>query len=297
MAKKLTQEEVLERFKKVHGNKYNYSKVNYKGTFKKVEIICSKHGSFFQNPSDHWKNCGCPKCSKNRNKSRAETIIDFKKVHGDRYDYSKVKYSTSMVKVEIICSKHGSFFQKPNDHKKGTGCPKCGGNFKKTDSEVIQKFKKIHGNLYNYDKVKYFGKDKKVEIICPKHGSFWQVSSSHWSGIGCPICKSSKGEKAIRKFLEENNINFTQEYKFNDCKNILPLPFDFYLPDLNTIIEYDGEQHFKAYRYFGGKEAFEKTKKRDFIKNKYCENNNINLIRLSYKEINNIKTILKEKLC
>jgi len=284
MGKKLTQEEVIKRFKEVHGNKYDYSKVRYLNTTTKVEILCSKHGSFFQLPSEHWKGSGCPKCNKYRIRNNNEIIDEFKKVHSDKYDYSKINYIKANTKVEIICTKHGSFFQTPIQHKNGQGCPFCARkNSNLNTKESLIKFKKVHGDKYDYSKVNYINSMTKVEIRCPEHGSFFQRPNTHSNGSGCPKCLESIGEKRIRIFLEENNIKYFQEYRFKDCKFKKELPFDFYLEDLNTVIEYDGKQHFEPVDYFGGLEGFLKTQ-RDKIKTEYCLENNIRIIRIGYFE-------------
>lgn len=113
----------------------------------------------------------------------------FIEVHGSTYDYSKVEYTTSKVKVEILCKEHGNFFQTPNSHLAGMGCPKCSGNNRKTTEECIQDFIQVHGNTYEYSKVKYDGAKTKVEIICKKHGMFLQIPDNHISGYGCPQCQ------------------------------------------------------------------------------------------------------------
>ena len=112
----------------------------------------------------------------------------------------------------------------------------------------------------------------------------------------CPICSESKGEKAIRLYLENNEIKFKQEYKFENCKYKNQLPFDFYIPEYNLCIEFDGEQHYKAFEYFGGEKSFRLTKIRDKIKNKYCSDNKINLLRIPYYKIDNVEKILDEEL-
>ena len=105
--------------------RYNYSKVEYKNNTTKVCIICSEHGDFWQKPRLHLKGHGCPKCGNSLTKTTKECIEDFKKVHGDKYDYSKVEYVNSKKKVTIICPEHGEFLQRPNAHLRGRGCPKC----------------------------------------------------------------------------------------------------------------------------------------------------------------------------
>ena len=112
-----------------------------------------------------------------------------RKVHGSKYDYSRSNFVASRFKVEIICPIHGSFWQTPNGHLSGKGCPECGGSVKSNTEDFIKKAKAIHGdNKYDYSRVNYINGKTKVEIICPEHGSFWQVPTSHLSGCGCPRC-------------------------------------------------------------------------------------------------------------
>ncbi len=163
--------------------------------------------------------------------------------------------------------------------------------------QFIKKANKIHNNKYDYSLVDYIDCKTKVKIICPIHGVFEQNPYTHYKRkCGCPNCRSSKGELKVQKYLKKNKISFIREKTFDDCRHLLPLPFDFYLPDHNICIEYDGEQHFKEIKSWGGNEYLEKIKKRDKIKTKFCKDNNIPLIRISYKEQNDIIKILNEKL-
>ena len=227
--------------------------------------------------------------------------------YGNKYDYSKSLYKGSQTPLSIICPKHGSFYQDNGCHiVLGHGCPECGKEKaallakqrgSKVDNNIfIKKAEKVHGNKYNYDKVNYINSNTKVEIICPKHGSFYQRPNSHLSGNGCRKCHESKGERLIRIYLENKSISFKDEYKFKNCKNTFQLRFDFYLPDYNTCIEFDGMQHFKPTSHFGGEAYFKITQKNDQIKNKYCKDNNIKLIRISYKQMDNINEILSKEL-
>ena len=292
MPRKLKLEEVLNWFKEVHGDKYDYSKVNYINNNTKIEIICPEHGSFLVYPKYHKMGKRCRECFyKDNTLTQLEIIKDFKNVHGNKYDYSKVNYINNKTKVEIICPEHGSFFQKPGNHSnQKDGCPKCTKSCLKSRNEHINDFKKVHGNKYDYSKVDYINSMKKVEIICPEHGSFFQKPNDHKQGNGCPICgKKSKGEERIKEFLEENNIEYLREYNL-----FKKYRFDFYLKDLDTVIEYDGIQHFKPINYFGGEKGFKETCFRDKEKDIYCKKNNINLIRISYKDFNKIEKILSK---
>ena len=298
MPRKLTTEEVIQKFKKVHGDKYDYSKIKYVNTMTNIEIICNIHGSFYQCPNTHIFGHGCPKCGnikagKSNSKRVSKNLIkNFKKIHGDKYDYSKVSYINAKTKIEIICPIHGSFYQFPTDHLITKGCQKCSNKYVPSTNEIIKNFKKIHGDKYDYNKVSYINAKTKIEIMCPEHGSFYQTPNDHLFLHGCPNCKSSKGENKIYEVLEQLGINFETQKIFKKCKNKKCLPFDFYLPDLNILIEYDGQQHFRPIKYFGGEEAFLKTRQNDKIKTSFAKSNNINLIRISYKEFDNIENVL-----
>ena len=281
-----TTKDFIENSKNKHGDRYDYSLSDYINARTKVKIICPEHGEFEQIPRQHESGYNCPKCS-GRNKTNEEFINEIKLIHGDIYEYSKVEYKNNRDKIKIICNKHGEFEQKPKDHLLGKGCPKCVGKNMNTD-DYIRKAKLVHGNRYDYSLVIYTKARNKIKIICPIHGEFEQTANSHLNGKGCPMCKESKGEKIIREYLIDNNIHFVPQYKFPDCKNIRQLPFDFYLPDYNTCIEYNGEQHYKPMRFLGGEEKFIQTQKNDKIKYDYCKNNSINLLIL-----NDLKTIIK----
>ena len=270
--------------KKIHGDKYDYSLVDYINNKRKVKIICPEHGTFEQRPDDHYNGRGCLKCSGSEKSNTIDFIKKSKKIHDDKYNYSLVDYINTDNKVKIICSIHGIFEQSPSSHLSGCGCQECSNNVKKTTQKFIEESNKIHENKYNYSLVNYVNSHSKVKIICPIHGIFEQKAYSHSQGIGCPSCKESKGEKEIRKILNENKISYESQKSFKKCKHKNILKFDFYLSDFNICIEFDGEQHFNCYDYFGGIEGFEICKIRDEIKTKFCLDNNITLCRIRYDE-------------
>lgn len=221
--------------------------------------------------------------------------------HGDVYSYAKTNYVKANEYVTIICEKHGEFNQMPFYHLDGNGCPKCGklkiGNGRRLNNNLfIEKAKIVHSDKYDYNNVIYKHTDKRVLINCRKHGFFEQTPHHHLSGKGCPICKVSKGEELIRKFLILNQISFEMQKKFDSCKNKRTLPFDFYLPNENLLIEFDGKQHFMPIKKFEMKKTFERTVFNDKIKNKFAFDSEINLLRISYRDINKIEIILKNKL-
>lgn len=293
----LTTEEFIKRAKEIHGDKYNYSKVKYVNNHTKVCIICPKHGEFWQIPSNHLLGFGCNKCSGKKKKDTEEFITEAKKIHGNKYDYSKVEYTNNSTKVCIICPEHGEFWQTPNKHLRGNGCPVCRINKKLTLEGFIERAKKIHGNEYDYSKVVYVNERTKVCIVCPEHGEFWQLPSNHISGAGCPKCKrrKSKLEKMVENFLISENIKYEGQKNFEWLKYKNNMYLDFYLPDKNLAIECQGEQHSKPVKFFGGKKELEYVIKRDKKKKELCERNGITLIYFyGKKDINKIKEKINE---
>ena len=294
-----TTEKFIEKAKEIHGNRYDYSKVEYINNHTKVCIICPEHGEFWQTPANHLNGCDCPKC-KNNFKSNTEQFIEkAQQTHCNKYDYSKVKYINNHTKVCIICPEHGEFWQTPNKHLRGDNCPFCSLTKKLDKSKFIEKAKEIHGNRYDYSKVEYVNNRTKVCIICPEHGEFWQTPANHLKGSNCPKCveNQSKLEKEIRKMLEKENIYYIFQYKTDWLKHKKLMSIDFYLPDYNIAIECQGEQHFKPIFYFGGEKEFKNVQKRDKLKNLLCKKNNVKILYYSNKKYNdNIITDKKELL-
>jgi len=283
----------LNKVKEIHNNKFDYSLVTeYKTSRTHVNVICKEHGSFSITPHHHInRKQGCPECKK---LGLNGFLIKANKVHDNKYDYSKVIYTNNKAKVDVICPKHGVFNQRVTDHIfGGHGCPECTyETIRKSTEEFINQSILIHNNKYNYSNVGEFKTNKdKVKIICPKHGVFKQKVLCHTQGQGCPICKETSGEQQIRSFLEKQYINFVAQHKFNDCRNIKQLSFDFYLPNHNVCIEYQGKQHYIPINFFGGEKAFKGQQKRDKIKREYCLNNNISLLEIKYNEDINEKLL------
>ena len=185
MSKKKSTSEFIEEAKLVHGDKYDYSKVVYKNNREKVVIICPEHGDFLQSPEKHLYGQGCPMCGGTKRNTTDGFIEKARKVHGNKYDYSKVDYTTNKEKVCIICPEHGEFWQDPHNHLKGKGCPKCGNDIHKP------KKREIHGDRYDYSRVEYKDILKPVEILCPEHGMFKQSPALHLVGSMCPKCSKS----------------------------------------------------------------------------------------------------------
>ena len=182
-----------------HGEKYDYSKVNYFTTKQKVEILCNEHGPFFQSPANHIKGQGCPECGRiaratSQRYSSKEFINSVQEIHKNKYDYSEVNYINSQTKVQIICYIHGPFYMKPNSHFNGQGCPKCGRisareNIVLDYSIFLERAEKVHANRYIYVEDTYKNYTTKMQMFCSEHGFFEQTPHSHISmKTGCPLC-------------------------------------------------------------------------------------------------------------
>jgi hypothetical protein len=293
--------ELINKFNKKHSNKYDYSKVDYVKMREKVTIVCKKHNvEFLQTPEKHLssKTGGCPKCN-TIGKGKLTNIQFIEKsnsIHNNRYDYSKVEYIGSNKKVILICKNHGEFEITPNAHLSGVGCSKCSGNYKYKINDLLNIYNSIYEN-YKYDFKNYKNIKSKIVVRCPKHSTFETTAELLLNGYGCSsCCKKSLGEERISNYLIYRNIEYVKQKSFDGCVYKNKMQFDFYIPNLNLCIEYDGKQHFEPINYFGGLESFNKQLVKDSIKNEFCYKKNIKLIRIPYYEYDSIEKILDNEL-
>lgn len=301
--KTISNDKFIEKALQIHGSKYIYDLVNYVKTNQKIEIICPKHGSFFQQPSNHLQGRGCKKCFEQKITYTLDDFISKAKLkHKNKFDYSEVEYINSKTPVKIICKKHGGFYQKPSCHLRGDGCSKCGGICRLTLCDFVEKAVSIHMEKYDYSLVVYKNHSTKVEIICRSHGVFLQTPNKHLIGEGCPKCKSSKNENIIRKYLNLHNFNFKEQVSFPACKNKRRLLFDFVITHGSELlaIEYNGEHHYGLVNFSSNKTRtyveFEQTKINDAIKLEWCKNNDVPLLVIPYWESANIESLLDDFL-
>lgn len=238
-------------------------------------------------------------CKRKPGMSTTEEFIEkAKKVHGDNYEYNQVIYKGNNIKVKIFCNKCKKYFsQTPRSHLCGKGCKECSKKKRLLKnsmslSDFIKKARRIHGNKYDYTQTNYINSYTKVKIHCNQcNNDFLQDPHSHLKRKGCPYCKQSKGETRIKVWLDVKKIKYKTQYRFYNCRNKLPLPFDFYLPDYNTCIEFQGAQHYFSVMQSNlaksetiGKIEFVNLQKRDEIKRDYCKKNNIFLLEIKYNE-------------
>ena len=295
--RKKTTKEFIESAKRIHGDRYDYSKVEYVNNLTKVCIICPEHGEFWQTPGNHINGNrprGCPVCGIiETNRKNTYTIDEFiekaRKVHGDKYDYSKVEYKGSSVKICIICPEHGEFWQTPSSHLTGCGCPYCSGNAKDTTKTFIEKAENVHNYKYDYSSVEYINSQTPIKIICPIHGEFIQLPNNHLSKeYGCPKCSriTSRKENEVYDFL--CGLIGSDKITRNTRSIIPPLELDMYIPSLSIAVEFNGLRWHS--------EEFEPSKTYHLDKTEACNEKGIRLIHIFEDEWDLKKDVVKSIL-
>lgn len=275
-------EEFIKKSQVVHGLRYDYSDVDYLNANSKVSISCKLHGSFKQECNSHLQGAGCPICKGGVKQTKLQFVEKARLIHGDKYDYSSVSESDGESK-RITCKKHGNFMQIGFVHLRGAGCPKCAG-FNKTKAEFIIEAKEVHGDVYSYAKSEYTRSTKKIEIVCEFHGSFFQRPVDHIINMqGCAKCRLSKGEIRIDKYLKETHISFETQKSFPDSE-IPRLKFDFYLPEFNLLIEFNGKQHYSPIAFYGGRKKFKRQQQIDVLKKSFASQNGYRFLVIPYNE-------------
>lgn len=268
-----------------------YELIEYKN-FENVTVKCKICGNIRHTTSSNILRFGCKICSskivgEKRKLSKEEFINRAKKIHGNKYDYSKIKYIDYETPITIICPIHGEFQQSPSKHLSGHNCPKCMGKNWTVD-DFIKESKQIHGDKYDYSKVKFdidSRSSTKVEIICPEHGSFWQLPYVHCkNGCGCPECRQSHGERLVASILKTNNIEYITQFPIENPYEGRNFKLDFYIfyNKNKYVIEYNGRQHYEPVDVFGGQKAFEEQLLRDSSLRKYCKENNWKLLEIPF---------------
>ena len=303
-----TKESIIEDANKVHNNKYDYSKVEYNGIHEKMCIICHEkdengieHGEFWQAPNDHLHGQGCPKCAlkkvwdKRGRLTVNEVKEQFKKVHGDKYDYSLfTDYKNNRTKIPIICKTHGVFYVTPNNHLMNRGCPEC--KIQKVSekqrlpiNEVIKRIKNVHGDKFIIpEDFEYKNNQDKVKLICKKHGEFWQNPFNLWKGHGCPKCANLVSQPEL-DIIEYISTFLPSEWIIHGDRTILNgKELDIYIPKLHVAIEYNGLRWHS--------EEFNKDKNYHLNKLKECNEKGIKLIQIFEDEWLERKEIVLKKI-
>ena len=280
----VTTENLIKKCNNVHNNKYSYEKTKYIDANTKICVTCPVHGDFYILPFHHLNGQGCPKC-KGRNLTQDDVIAKFKEIHKDKYDYSKVIFSKIKEKVCIICPEHGEFWQTPQKHINGQGCPICGGRAKLTTPIFIEKSNNIHNFKYIYSNVEYINNKTYIDIICPIHGLFKQLPYNHLKGHGCPKCveTTSKQECIIYNFIKKIDKDIMQSKR----DVIFPYELDLYSLKHNIAIEYNG-------LYWHNEKNV--VNNYHLMKTKLCEKQGIKLIHIFEDEWLYKQNIVKSRI-
>ena len=291
--------EWIKKVKELVGDEYTFLE-KYINIKEKIKVIHNKCNHIYKVDPEHFaRGNRCPNCFGNPIITEDSWNEYVKEETNGEYEFIE-PYKKSSISIRCVHKLCGHIYKvTPNSFKSdGTRCPRCAGKMNKTTEEFSERVWDLVGDEYSVIG-EYRTARKKVKMIhnlCKKE---WEVVPyAFYKGNRCPHCTSSKGEKAVRSWLESNSIDFTEQYFFDNLVCIKPLLFDFAIVDsegnLSCLIEYDGEQHFRQIEYFGGDKKFKKQMLNDSLKNEYCNDNNINLLRIPYLDFNKIDVILSE---
>ena len=284
----------------------------FKSLIDSIEVVCPQGHNTTISFASFEKGCRCKHCKPSDRKPIMEGFKENNKELGKngnkKYSLEEAKDLLAEVGFEMLdneyngiksqvtfkCS-HGHIHTMRFDKARKGKCPKCAEENAFYNIDFIKEYLKKDG--YTLISTEYKGIYETIEVMCDE-GHLYETTFNNYKNYGfrCPICKSSIGERRIQKYLVENNINYIHQKRFKDCKDIYSLPFDFYLPQYNLIIEYDGRQHFMIVDKFGGEEDFIKRIIHDAIKNQYCEDNNINILRIPYWEQFKIENLISQTI-
>jgi len=299
MPHKFTEEEFQQILKENYGDKFEtlspYIKAN-----QEIKVKCNDCGTIFNTIAERLnRGNGCKKCdSLKKTKSHETFIKDITEYYLDRITIEN-KYVDSKHRIDVkcnVCNHHWTTLPKHLTTSR-IECPICtfkrlGLEKRKSHEDFIKDVFDVHGDKYSVIG-EYIKATERIDIKCNVCGNIWKIKPNGLlNGDGCPECTGSKGEKRITEILNKKEINYIKQYSFDDCRNINRLSFDFYLPEYNMCVEFDGIQHFKSIEYFGGEKKFLYTKENDKIKNEYCKNNNIRLLRIPYNKYKKIENII-----
>ena len=238
MGRKLTQEEFKTKAINKYGNRFIYPD-EYINNSTAIRIICQEHGNFWQRPKDHLDGHSCPECAGVKPLTKESFSSKANGIHNNIYNYDDVVINNARTKVLIKCHTHGYFWQKPNDHLTGKGCPDCGGTKLLTKELFCSRARLIHDNFYIYDNVVIANVKTKVCIVCPRHGAFWQVPESHLNGHGCPKCQAIYKQNKWLDSLGLPDDNTHREVVINI--DMAKYKVDGYNPITHTIYEFNGD--------------------------------------------------------
>lgn len=282
--KLLSNNEFIDKANKQHNNFYDYNKTRYLNWRSDIVVTCPNHGDFTINAGSHAKGKGCLSCNDGTKKYTTEKWIEkAKEKYGNKYDYSKSIYRGTRKPIIIICKEHGEFTKWGDKHLSNDKFAECNKCVEKKN--WLKKCEDKYGDKFNYSKVNYINNRTRVIIICNEHGDFEQSPDCHLMNMGCMDCVN-KTEKIVydwllKKFIDKKII---RQKKFEWCKSFKNkfFVFDFYLPELNCIIEIDGRQHFEQVKNW---ENYKYNQKKDIYKMQVVNKKNISILRIFQEDI------------
>lgn len=290
----------IELAKVKFDGKFDYSKVDYNvDPHMKVIIGCPMHGDIQVRTQRHYYSMtGCFICggienveARRKYKDLGDVVPKSREIFGDVYEY--LEYDKMKGDITYRCAKHGITRQRLSSHFSGRGCQHCKYDKNRITPEIfLAKAKLAHPEGYEYNLDELISVNHKITITHKCGHTYKGRVSNHLSGQGCMRCKSSSGENRIGKFLELAKITYISQFKLDGYK----YRYDFYLPQLNLLIEYDGEQHFRPVDYFGGRKAFKRLVRNDAIKTRLAKDYGYGLLRISYKQFEEIELILSRAI-
>lgn len=303
MGKKKTLEQFIQEVQQLGNNEYEVISDEYVNSHTKVQIRHIKCDYTYEvQPYIFLNGCRCPKCANesrlkyiySKSMSNDEFIDRLNRINPDIIPLEKIE--STHKKIKIQCKICGNIWTaKPKDLLHNHGCSKCRKKSKITTNDFKKEIQIRNPNIEILGE--YKNRSTKIKCRCVNDDYIWETTpDSLLRGAGCPKCISSKGERKIIQFLNNNKIIFQFQQRFPDCIDKKELPFDFYLPNYNICIEYDGVGHYNPIECFGGEYGLSQTQTHDKIKDRYCKDNNIKLIRIPYWDFNNIEEILSKEL-
>ena len=259
---------------------YKLLSTEYKNALSKLSFECDKGHIGFTSFSNFCR-ITCAECTNNKK----HTIEEVREAFNEKgYILLSTEYKNNSTKLQFKCPQEHIGEINYHNFSNGQMCAKCVGNKKYTIEDVKESFNKANYTLLSTE---YSNRKTVLQYRCPQ-GHIGEIRYDYFiRGTRCNACQQSHGEIAIRKHLTELNLEFVPEKRFEDCRNINPLPFDYYINN-QFIIEFDGGQHFEVNKFFGGEDAYIKRQQSDKIKTDYCRNNKLPLLRISYREFKDI---------
>lgn len=303
MPRKKTHEEFVQEVYELVGDEYEvlgkYEGANKKANFR--HNICGNE--YDVRASKFLEGTRCSSCRKaSQTKSHVDFVSEVYQLYKDEYQVlgNYINNRTNIEMLHIVCG--CNWAANPTNFLKGSQCPNCYGSKKKTTKEFKEDVCKLVGNEYEVIS-EYVNAQEKILIKHAKCSHRFSVTPNHFlNGTRCPKCNYSKGEIKIAKWMDEYGLKYKSQFCINKCRHIKPLPFDFAIFDnndnLTCLIEYDGQGHFQPFRFSKDKEKMldklRETQRNDQIKNTYCKENNIRLIRIPYWYYDDIEKILNK---